>query len=320
MSPPSPTRFSLCSPSDVLGMVPYLLGHHPDPGSLVALVLGSDRRVRTAARIDIPGPVTAIVADLLPVIVRPGVASLILVGYGPPSLTPSVTDIADRLRVHAPVVKLLLVCGDRFFCLACPCPAAGGVAFDPATTLTAVQSTVAGLVALPDRAALLALVDPDPAAQTAVAAMAARLVVDPSVNPVSVVRSLMDVAAGGHRLSVGQAARMAVLLRQRAVRDAAWQATSGHGWQRDLWLDLTRRVPEADVTGPASLAAWCAWMHGEELVAAAAARRALAVTPWDQLSRMVALAVAAHIPADEVICPWPPDTTATPDPSGWGQP
>jgi uncharacterized protein DUF4192 len=318
VSPLSRSRLSLRSPSDVLGAVPYLLGHHPDPGSLVVLLVGRDRRVCTVARLDIPGPVALAVADLVPLIARYDVESLIVAGYGPPDLRPVVVDAADRLRVHVPVAEVLLVSGDRFFCLACQCPASGGVAFDPTSSIAAVESTVAGLVALPDRAALLAVVAPDPVAQAAVAALTARLPVDETGDAARVVRSLMEVATGGRRLSDGQVARMAVALRDRTARDVAWQATTGQGWQRDLWLDVTRRAPDADVTGPASLAAWCAWMRGEELVAATAAHRALAVTPADPLSRLVAMAVAAHIPADEVICPWPPDD-ATPHRFAWSR-
>jgi hypothetical protein len=89
-----------------------------------------------------------------------------------------------------------------------------------------------------------------------------------------------------------------------------WTFVNDKPWQRDLWLDLTRRVPDACVTGPAGLAAWCARMRGEDALAAAAIRRVLTVDPTDAMTRVIDMAVQAHIPARAVVEAWPPATTA----------
>src|SRR5205085_11746500 len=104
-------------------------------------------------------------------------------------------------------------------------------------------------------------------------------------------------------------------LRRRPVREAAWLKTSTHMWQRNLWLDLTRRVPEPYVTAPAALAAWCAWMRGESTLALAAARRAAAVNPDDMTTPIVVAANQSKLSPADLIPVWPPapDEDAAPD-------
>ncbi|MET8530239.1 DUF4192 domain-containing protein [Micromonospora sp. NPDC005172] len=289
--------FTVRSQAELLGLVPYLLGYHPEQ-SLVALFLKADRRVAVAARVDLAAPMAQVVEAFRDVADRTAAQTLVLVGYGNRDVAPTVTAASDALAAHLTVSQTLLVITDRFFCLDCPCDATEGVSFDAKATATAAQSTVEGLVALPSRDALLAHTDPDPAQQAAVAAAIAAL--QPAPDGPAALRALLDRARNSHRLTVEQAARMAILLTDQQNRDTVWRATSGAMWERDLWLDLTRRVPGEYVTAPAGLAAWCAWRLGDETLALAAARRALIVDPQDRISRIVALAAGRHIPARDL--------------------
>jgi hypothetical protein len=207
------------------------------------------------------------------------------------------------------VSEVLLVSADRYFCLGCPCPASAGLPFRPSTTAAAATATAQGLVALPGRDDLLALTVPDPTehhrSAAALAAEDDERDLDRDLAHLSV---CLAVASRRERVPTEHAAALAAALRTTAVRDAAWQATTGVMWQRDLWLDLTRRLPDAYVTAPASLAAWCCWLRGEDVLALAAAQRALTATPGYRMAAIVESAVHAHIPAHRVIDMWPPST------------
>jgi hypothetical protein len=296
---------------EMLGSLPYLLGHHP-ADDLVAVFLDTDRIIAAASRLDLSAPPVLAVQQWAQAATQMSAAAVILVGYGSSKKQDGgrVSAVADALGAHAPVRDVLLVADGQYFCLRCPCPAAAGVPFDPTTTAVAARATLAGRVALASRDELLALADPDPAEQAAVDAELAQLPVETD-EPGAVVRYLMDLAEQGQRLTAAEVARLVHLLTDVVVRDAAWQATRDVMWQRDLWLDVTRRTPPEFVAAPASLAAWCAWQRGEHVLAAAAVRRALAARPGYLLARLIAQALHAGIPAHQL-------RTAIPGPSAGG--
>ncbi|MFF5230241.1 DUF4192 domain-containing protein [Dactylosporangium sp. NPDC000521] len=298
-------RMAVPSRRDLLGMVPYLLGFHPAEGSLVTAFVGPDRRVAAMLRHDLEAPTVVTVAALQRVAAHREVTAVVVVGYGTPTVRSRVTAVAAALSEHTEVLDVLLVGEGRWFCLGCRCLAMAGEPFDPATTVSAARATVSGMVALPDRASVLALLDPDEADQAAVSAAIAAAVTAaaPYVrgDGAAVVREVLDRSADGHRLSVPELARLALVLHDVQVRDVAIEATTGLMWQRDLWLDVTRRVPDGHVAAPASLVAWCAWMRGDEVLAMAAVRRALQADPRYRLAGLIGTAVAAHIPATEFL-------------------
>jgi hypothetical protein len=76
-------------------------------------------------------------------------------------------------------------------------------------------------------------------------------------------------------------------------------------WQRDLWLDVTRRVPEQYVAAPAALAAWCCWLRGECTLALAAVQRVVAVDPHYTLAHLIVTGLQAGVPARELVGHWP---------------
>jgi hypothetical protein len=75
-------------------------------------------------------------------------ACVALARYGSRTDASTVGAVADELAARLPVQDVLLVANGHYFCLACPCPDAAGVRFDPAVTRSAADSTFAGLVAL----------------------------------------------------------------------------------------------------------------------------------------------------------------------------
>lgn len=287
---------------ELLGSIPYLLGHHP-ADDLVAVFLDADRIVQAASRLDLSAPPALAVQQWAQAATTMSAGSVILVGYGcsKDQEAARVSAVADGLAAHVPVRDVLLVADGRYFCLSCPrpCAEAAGVPFDPAATEAAAQATLAGLVALASRDELLGLADPEPVEQAAVAAELSLMPAEAD-DPAAVVRYLMDLAEQGQRLTAADVARLVRALADIAVRDAAWEATAAAMWQRDLWLDVTRRTPAGLVPAPACLAAWCAWQRGEHVLATAAVRRALDAQPGYPLARLIAHVILAGIPAHQL--------------------
>jgi hypothetical protein len=305
----NPTPYTLNNPEEVLRMVPYLIGFHPD-NDLVFLLLRPNGRIRRAGRIDLDHPMDVIIKEIVTATVRiDDVACVYLVGYGPPSVRDKITTMAGSTDVVVPVSAQLLVTGDQFFCVVqgCTCPARGGVPFDPTNTTFAADLTAQGVLALPSREHLLALVEPDPHAQTATLHAIAGLPAEfrPTVSLLNV---LIGPAADGSRLTDEDAARLAVSLLHGPVAQAAWLATDSEAWQRDLWLDMTRRLPDSHVTLPANLAAWSAWRRGQHELARAALDRAEQADPGNSMSQLINRLVVEYVSASQIPWPIPPDS------------
>ena len=297
------TGETLRSEPELLGEVPYLLGYHP-ADSIVAVFLTTEQIILATGRMDLSTPPAVLIEQWAQAARRYRVASVWLIGYGPQSGTAPVRAVADALGARVPVTGVLMVCGDEYLCLRCPCPAAGGRPFDPAATAAAARNILAGRVALPSREALLALTDPVLIEQVTIGAALAQLPAETD-DAVAVLRYLMGRAADGQRLSAGEVARLVRLLRDLPVRDAACEATGRLMWQRDLWLDVTRRAPVGHVAAPASLAGWCAWRRGEEVLAVAALDRALADDRTYLLARLIRHAISQGIPGHRLPAGWP---------------
>ncbi|MEV4708201.1 DUF4192 domain-containing protein [Actinoplanes sp. NPDC049316] len=295
MTDPSPET-TVRSPQDMLGAVPYLLGYHPG-GEIVAVYLGADQRILGVAAEPLRFSAEALSEHLMLQAPAEPCAEVALIGYGPPPIRPVLATIGRILELFWPLHTLLWVTGSRCVCLldSCSCQAHRGMDIDPATSPVAAQMAYAGMVALPSRQALDTLVAPDLVSQAEVEAAVAPL------TPDAVVPGLLDdvraTAKRGRRLTAGQLAPLALALTRRDVLEAAWGDVCACMWQRDLWLDVTRRVPDRYASGPATLAAWCAWRRDEHALAIAACQRAVREGPGHRLTRLVTSVVRTHVPA-----------------------
>ena len=154
--PDGPVRLKARRPSDLLAAVPFLLGFHPQE-SLVALFLESGR-VRLTARYDLGDHLDLDVADLVDQH-RP--TGLVLVVYCADADRgrAALRDQAERLT-DVDLVDLLLVDGERWWSLDCTtgcCPSEGNP-YAPGDHPLSAEAVWAGLVARPDRAAVVATV------------------------------------------------------------------------------------------------------------------------------------------------------------------
>jgi hypothetical protein len=290
-----PAVLRLRTPHDVIAAVPYLLGFHPS-GSLVAI--GSEGPEGTCAlRLDLPpaGRVAATAEHIAALLAGNGFPRAVLVGYGGPELVePIVAATKAELAGHGvEVLETLRVDGGRFWTCGCTrsgCCPPEGTRYDVSTSPVAVQATVAGRVALADRAELARSVAPvGGQARDAMrragaraerrfgrrlfaspdrAAVVARLVEE----GVAYVRSLPR-----RRLTDDEIAWLGVLLTHAEVRDAALAHTDAD--RLGQWRDVLRRVDERLAAAPACLAAYAAYLSGDGALANVALDRAVAADP-----------------------------------------
>jgi hypothetical protein len=315
-------KLTLREPSDLAAAVPYLLGFHPTDSLVVIGVRGPIAAVvqRWDLADDAGGLATAI-ADL---IASAPVAAVMLAGYGEAAaVRPIVAELRDRLPV--PVLGAVRVTGDRCFCELCKeCTPEEGYAFDITASPVAAQATVAGLAALPSRAALVEQVAPVGGAaaiamQAAVTAADARLAglmrrgrdTDDPLGVTAVraagfraVDAALDAGRRGEPLDDDQVAWLTLLLQSLPVRDRAWESTDHEPWQLSLWTDLTRRAEPTLAAPPAAILAFAAWRDGNGPLAGVALERALDSDPDYSLALLIRDAMLRGVPGAQ-LGSWP---------------
>jgi hypothetical protein len=290
------------SPQETIGAVPFWVGYHPDT-ELVAIYRDDELLVEHVAVLDLLDSAAAL-AGQLTLHLPADATSVVLIGYGPDAAANTLVDIRHVLELMVPVQGLMLVTDGHCVCLqpGCDCPARGdGIAVEAKNTQSAAQLAVEGLVALPSKAALHALAAPDRAAQIRIQDTVAALPAGFTPEQGHIEFSLAQ-ARNGRRLTDEQAAQFAMALTDHTLLSTAWANTCRCMWQRDLWLDLTRRLPDQHVAGPANLAAWCTWRRGEHALARYALRRAQH-GPRTGLTHLIANLLDARLPAHRLT--WP---------------
>jgi hypothetical protein len=293
-------RCQLRSSEDLLAAVPFLLGFYP-ADSIVAVFIGSDKHVRAAGRADRDAPPAEIIAHFRTAL-RRTMSAVVLVGYGAEPDSDRLNAVIRGMRRDVPIAGAFWVSEKQYRCVwdGCRCSARRGVAFDPRAAVSAATLVAQGAVAALSREQVVSELAADPEAQAAVGAAIAEP--DDSAGQLTVADAL-QMAQQGRRLSDAQAAALAVLLCEPNAREQAWLATDDQPWLRQLWFDLTRRVPDSHAGPVAALAAWWAWRTGNEVLAGEALRRALSSSPRTGLTPIVGKLITAHI--DPASVPWP---------------
>jgi hypothetical protein len=191
------------------------------------------------------------------------------------------------------------------------CCSPGGQPLAGDSSLAAAAATYAGLVALPSRSDLTAVLDPLPIEQredlepliahyenTAAAAI---LDGQSQRHERSVKRALFAAARDSDRaLFPGrcgsvrdeEVCRFAVALIETSVRDAVWLAIERRQLDgRSLWREIARRAPQPYDVAPLFLYGWVSWRDGNGTLAAVAAERALASDPGYSAAELLLSAV-----------------------------
>jgi hypothetical protein len=313
-----------CSSAEAVAVAPYLLGFHPHDSLVVLGMIG--HAVDFAVRYDLPSQVTDF-TEAAEVIARQGADRVILIGYGPPwRVTPMVLEAGRALRVAEVTMQDVLRVADGRWWSYLGGPA-GGTSFAPGL---AAQAVYQGMVALPDRMALVAKVSPVEGRQRAemreATGRARARATDLAANDLQAarggqwirhagreaVREAERAARAGRGLSPDEIAWLGVLLVKSVVLDYAIDRSGPEDWRLQLWNDVVRKVQPEHAPGPACLLAYAAWQAGEGSLARVAVDRALLEEPTHRIAGMLDRLLAAGIRSHSVAAFQPPGRSEQP--------
>jgi len=315
--------FTARSPVDLLAVVPYAIGFHPED-SVVLLAFGSRGSGRSRrggetfhARVDLPlveHQQREVARMLLEVVRRHRVGMVGLVLYTDDvaaALLFADLLVPDLLRDGVDVIDVIRVADDRFYSV--DEPDDPGTPYDLSAHPFTAQQVLSGRVVHENRAALVdSLVGTDDEDTEAVGAVATS-VVDQLLATghehgrlgellVSearwVQRRVREYLRSPERLSVPAAGRILVLVSFDALREVAWaemtRATAAV--HVELWRDLTRRAPADLRTGAGALLAFASWLAGDGALACCALDRCFGDDPDDPLAQRVATLIESATP------------------------
>ncbi len=227
------------------------------------------------------------------------------------------------MRRDIEVLDALLVSDGRWWsypgrAAGCPCCAAGA-ALQGQQSVAAATATFAGLVALPDRADVVASLQPYPGAPRERLLPALDRYEDLAARATyqdararyrrSVTRAIFAAArdadltlmplasvTGADAAADELIARYAIGLGEIAVRDSVWLAIDqGRLDGRALWHHLARSLPDAYAAAPLFLYGWASWRAGNGSLAGIAAQRALACDPRYSAAQLLLTTIRAGL-------------------------
>lgn len=322
--------FTARTPVDLLAVVPFVIGFHPED-SVVLLTFSEHDRADTAsfhARVDLPlveDQQRQVAGLLRDVATRHRARRVGLILY---------TDDVAAARLFADlmvpalvdddieVIDVIRVDGERFY--AVDDDDDPGTSYDLASHPFTASQVLLGRVAHDSRAALRdTLVGRDDEEADEIAAFASDVVdslVDVAHGPGALSALMVEEArwvqatvrslvASGARVTTQDAARLLVLTSFDALREVAWSEMSRSNARRhvELWRGLTRQAPRDLRAGVSGLLGFAAWLAGDGALAWCALERCFEADPDDQLGHHVAsLVESATAPA--VWSPVPSDT------------
>lgn len=322
---PTPATFTARNPTDLLAVVPYVLGFHPED-SVVLLTFGPGESFH--ARMDLPvveHEQRQVARLLREVVGRHGSDRVALVLYtedaGAAQAFAAVA-VPPLLAAGVEVIDVIRTDGERFHHVGEPDD--GGTAYDLSSHPYTADQVLRGRVVHDCRSALadsLVGADDEDVAAVAVAAdrTADRLIgVGKHPRTPLGVRVPLQVALAGELRTEGRwlqrtvrraladpagittadAGRLLVLVALDSLREVAWAEIDrpGAGAHAELWRHLVRRAPRDLRPAPAALLAFSAWLHGEGALAWCALDRCFDVDPDDALGQHVAALLESATP------------------------
>ncbi len=307
-SPPS--RYVARGPTDLVAIVPVVLGFHPSD-SVVLLTFGAPGAA-FHARVDLPLE-TAEQEEVAELLVGAAVANR--VERAAVLLYTDDTEVAHAqssillgrlLEQQVEVIEVIRVDDDRWFVF--PEDGSPGTPYDLSGHPFTAQGVFEGHVVHRDRGELadtLVGTDEDDAVEVALAATRFADLVHTSIEPGMLrtearwlqrfVRSHVRETA---TISTADAGRALVLSSLVDTRDVAWAEITRpmSGEHVDLWRDLVRRAPRHLLPGACSLLAFAAWQHGDGALAWCAIDRCLEVDPDYSMAHCVAQLLTGAVP------------------------
>jgi hypothetical protein len=286
---------------DLVALLPYLLGYHPNPDGDLAVIALDGGQVTLVARADLPTPAqsAAAIAHVCAMLTG-GHDGIVIVGYGP---APLITPVIDRFRAHCQdidlaVIDALRVTDARMYSYLCANPNCHPVDGTPvpATTPATLTALTAGLTATADRTALATRIAAvTGAARTSMSTATARMIdaVIHTGTPALIARGTPLLAAAATVESTGwrpcddEVATLGLLAELPGFTDEALRRLPISDAQVDLWSDITRRVDPTFAAGPAAILSYLAWRRGAGTLARIAVERAITADAEQSLALLM---------------------------------
>jgi hypothetical protein len=296
----------ISGPGELVQAVPYLLGFHP-ARSLVLVGMRGTRLVVTA-RLDLADAQSGGIGYTIAALAHAGSTSVVVAVYDDDARIDDADDLpwhqlacdveADAEAAGCVLSDVLLVARGRYWSLSCAnpeCCPPEGTELDTGPSAFTAAATYTGMVALPDRAAVEALLEPVPdderARVKAPIEQAERAAVAETVAgrghryERSIKRAIFAAARaaaepGWPGSTADDLVRFAAALRVIGIRDAVWMAVDDRRIDgRELWRELARRLPSPYDVAPLFLYGWASWRRGAGALTRVAAERAIASDP-----------------------------------------
>jgi hypothetical protein len=279
--PKARLRFTVRHASDLLAVIPSLVGFHPTE-SIVAVLMRSGH-VALTMRIDLPttpsvADAGAALARQLTAVARDNrVSRIALVGYSAEPLPANrlLTATMDEMARKGSSVELADVYyadGERWWSLTCsgPCCPLEGTAYDLGSHPYVAEAVYAGMSIEPSRAALReGLLGPDPAEvaeleETLAAVLDCLIELDDLRLANSAIQQTVRDSLDRAEVSDEVCARLALLALNKTVRDHAWAMITHDDadLHAQLWRRVVSRVPPVVSAAPLGLLGMAAWIGG----------------------------------------------------------
>jgi Domain of unknown function (DUF4192) len=292
-------RLKIGKPDDLLAVIPYMLGFHPDE-SLVALFVKSGRVILTA-RMDLLPEASEQLAEQIDFVAkREGVQAIALVAYSADALPANrlLTRLMDRLAEHD-LTDVLYVGHGRWWSLTCgeACCPLSGTPYDLTSHPLSAAAVVAGLSARPSRRELETSVGGPPRAEVPrLEAFAETLLreleqLEGSAAAARLLGSLLDTAmADPNDLDERTCLLLGLLVTDLHLRDIAWallsRATADDHVR--LWGAVVARVPPILAAAPLCLLGMAAWVSGSGALLNCCCERLSHIDPEYSMGRLLA--------------------------------
>jgi Domain of unknown function (DUF4192) len=306
--PQAQTRLTIRQPDDLLAVIPYLIGFHPDESLVVVFITSG--RVKLAARLDMPpesaGDELAESIDLLAN--QHQADALALVAYSAASLPANrlLTRLMDRLGEHE-LSDVLYVGHGRWWSLTCgeECCPLSGRPFDLTSHPLSAAAVLAGLGACANRRELEASVrGPSQVDLPRLQSLAESLPggadeLGDAGGAVGLLASVLDDAmADLSDLDERTCLLLGLLMRDIQLRDHAWALISPATADDHvrLWGGVVSRVPPMLAAAPLCLLGMAAWLSGAGALLNCCCERLSVVAPGYSMGRLLAEIGARALP------------------------
>ncbi|WP_026927140.1 DUF4192 domain-containing protein [Granulicoccus phenolivorans] len=277
------------SPTDILGLVPYLLNFPPRESLVVVLMSGG--RLRLTMRVDL-AEVAGAQTQLREVIARHDLETAVLIGYSAsrPEAEQALWDTVEAVEGLVAIADVIYTDDRRWWSLICEgeCCPPEGTPYAVAETSGAAQAVLAGLTTVSSRDELVGWADgPDEATRAAL-----RAAYDPVLEDwydlgrieakVDLVQELVRThLASGSLLSTEEAILLALLVYEAPVRDAVLLGFDRETADKQvaLWRQVVAVALEPFDVPVLGLLGIAAWLSGNGALQSACLERAEGLNP-----------------------------------------